>query len=57
MTRVGLEPMTPVFRRAKTFRAFDRVATVIVQAEIITYKNVERKCLLNNSHMQMEAAL
>jgi hypothetical protein len=49
--------MTPVFGRGKKFRAFDRAATVIVQAEFITYKNVKTICLLNNSHMQMEAAL
>jgi hypothetical protein len=29
MPRVGLEPETPVFERAKTVHALDRVATVI----------------------------
>jgi hypothetical protein len=29
MPRVGFEPMTPVFERAKTVHASDRVATVI----------------------------
>jgi hypothetical protein len=29
MPRVGLEPTTPVFKRAKTIRALDRAATVI----------------------------
>jgi hypothetical protein len=29
MTRVGLEPTTPVFERAKTVHALDRAATVI----------------------------
>jgi hypothetical protein len=29
MPRVGLEPTTPVFKRAKTVHAFDRAATVI----------------------------
>jgi hypothetical protein len=29
MTRVGFEPMIPVFERVKTFHALDRAATVI----------------------------
>jgi hypothetical protein len=29
MPRVGIEPIIPVFERAKTFQAFDRAATVI----------------------------
>jgi hypothetical protein len=29
MPRVGFEPATPVFERAKTFHALDRAATVI----------------------------
>jgi hypothetical protein len=29
MPRVGLEPLTPVFERAKKSRALDRLATVI----------------------------
>jgi hypothetical protein len=29
MSRVGFEPTTPVFERAKTVHAWDRAATVI----------------------------
>jgi hypothetical protein len=31
MPRVGFEPMTPVFQRAKTFHALDREVTAIGQ--------------------------
>jgi hypothetical protein len=34
MLRVGIEPTTPVFERAKTVRALDRAATVIDSARI-----------------------
>jgi hypothetical protein len=39
MPRVGLEPMIPVFERAKTIHALDRAATQIDQFTPLTFKN------------------
>jgi hypothetical protein len=44
MHRVGLEPMIPVFQRAKTVHALDRAATVI-QETVITH-NLSYSCLV-----------
>jgi hypothetical protein len=38
MSRVGLEPTTPAFERAKTVHALDRAATVILTKQALWYE-------------------
>jgi hypothetical protein len=46
MPRVGLEPMIPVFERAKTVHALDRAATVI--GHVYYLLEMLKQCLNSN---------
>jgi hypothetical protein len=41
MPRVGFEPTTPVFERAKTVRALDRAPTVVVRYPLYFFENID----------------
>jgi hypothetical protein len=52
MPRVGFEPMTPAFERAKTIQALDCAAIVIGQMRRKLTSNMTWR-LLSNSHIRM----